>query len=110
MLPGISAKRASHLGWLRILLEPIDLPRLSDRLTVHGVLESFDHRFKVPNAFLQVLKTLRSRRVLPAGIGRDPRWGAHVPLASPTLVRRLTEGLTPSRTPSGPIIRCRLMT
>jgi hypothetical protein len=73
MLPGISAKSAPYLGWLRVLLEPIDLPPLSDRLTVHGVLEPFGHGFKVPKAFLQVLKTLRYRRVLSAGIGRDAR-------------------------------------
>jgi hypothetical protein len=73
MLPGISAKSASYLGWLRVLLELIDLPPLSDRLTVHGVLEPFDHGFKVPKAFLQVLKTLRYPRVLSAGIGRDAR-------------------------------------
>jgi hypothetical protein len=70
MLPGISAKSASYLGWLRIPLEPIDLPRLSDRLSVHGVLKPFDHGLEVPKAFLQVLETLLYRRVPPAGIRR----------------------------------------
>jgi hypothetical protein len=72
VLPRIFAKSASYLGWLRLLLELIDLPRLSYRLTVHGVLEPFDHGFKVSESFLHVLETLRYRRVLSAG-GRDAR-------------------------------------
>jgi hypothetical protein len=80
MLPGISAESASHRGWLPLLLEPIDRLRLSDRLTMHCVLEPFDHGFKVSKAFLQALKTLRYRRVLSAAIGR----GAHTPLPSST--------------------------
>jgi hypothetical protein len=63
----------SYLSWLRVPLELIDFPPLSDRLTVHGVLEPFDQRFKAPKAFLDDLKTLRYRRVLSAGIGRDAR-------------------------------------
>ena len=47
MFSGVSAKSASYLGWLRPPLELIDLPLMSDRLTVHRVLEPFDHRFKV---------------------------------------------------------------
>jgi hypothetical protein len=86
MLPGIAAESSSHRAWLRLLMEPIDRPRLSDRLTMHCVLEPFDHGFKVSKALLQVLETLRYRWVLSAVIGR----GAHVPLRSPTLVRRLT--------------------
>jgi hypothetical protein len=74
MLPGIFAKSASYLGWLRLPLELIDLPLLSDRLTVHGVLEPFDHGFKVPESFLDLLETPSYRRVLSAVIGRDARW------------------------------------
>jgi hypothetical protein len=71
MLPGISAKSAPYLGWLCVPLELIDVPLLSDRLTVHGILEPFGHGFKVSKAFLQVLETLRYRRDLSAGAGRD---------------------------------------
>lgn len=71
MLPGISAKSASHLGRLRLPLELIDLAPLSNGLAVHGVLEPFDHGLEVRNAFLQVLETLRCGRVSPAGIGRS---------------------------------------
>jgi hypothetical protein len=100
VLPGISAKSASYLGWLHDPLELIDLPPLSDRLAVHGVLEPFDHGLEVPKAFLQVLHALRYRRATP---------GAHVPLPSMTLVRRLAGGFA-RPTLSGPINLCRLMT
>jgi hypothetical protein len=66
------AKSASHLGWLRFLLELVDLVSVPDRLTVHGVLEPFDHGFKVLKALLQNLET---RPVLvAAGIGSDARF------------------------------------
>jgi len=55
-------------------LELIDLPRLSDRLTVHGVLEPFDHGFKVRKAFLQALEPLHHRRILPGAIRRGAGW------------------------------------
>jgi hypothetical protein len=72
MLPRVLAKGASDLGRLRLLLELIDLPPLPHRLTVHGVLEPFDHGFKVLNAFRQDLKT---RPVLvAAGIGGKSRF------------------------------------
>jgi hypothetical protein len=74
MLPRVSAKSASYLTWLHVLLKLIDLPFLPDRLTVHCVLEAFDHGFEMLEAFLQGLKTLRYRRVLLAGVGRDARW------------------------------------
>jgi hypothetical protein len=74
VLARILAKSASYLGWLGLPLELIDLPPLSNRLTVHGVLEPFDHGFKVRNASLQVLETLRYRLVPSGGIGRDARW------------------------------------
>ena len=74
MLPRVSAKSASYLTWLHVLLKLIDLPFLPDRLTVHCVLEAFDHGFKVLKAFFQGLKTLRYRRFLSVGIGRDARW------------------------------------
>jgi hypothetical protein len=73
MLPGILAKSASYLPWFRPLLKLIDLLPLPNRLTVHRVLEPFDHRFEVLKAFLDDVETLRHRRLLLAGIGR----GAH---------------------------------
>jgi hypothetical protein len=71
MLPGIPAESAPYLGRLRLLLELVDLASLSDRLTVNGVLEPFDHGFEVLDAFLHALET---RRVLvAAGSGGDAR-------------------------------------
>ena len=67
MLPCVFAKGASYLGGLRLPLELIDLPSLPDRLTVHSVLEPFDHRFKVLEAYFHVLETLQYGRVLAAG-------------------------------------------
>jgi hypothetical protein len=71
VLPRVLAKRAAYLGRLRLPLELIDRPFLPDRLTVHCVLEPFDHRFEMLDAFLQDLDT---RRVLSPGIGGDARW------------------------------------
>jgi hypothetical protein len=67
MFSGVSAKSPSYLGWLRLPLELIDLPPMPDRLTVHRVLEPFDHRFKVPKASFHILETLQYGRVLAAG-------------------------------------------
>jgi hypothetical protein len=80
MVPRVSAKSASYLTWLHVLLKLIDLPFLPDRLTVHCVLEAFDHGFKVLEAFFQGRETLRYRRVLSVGIGRDARLSAQAEL------------------------------
>jgi hypothetical protein len=72
MLPGILAESASYLGWLRPPLEVLDLPFPPDRLTVHGVLEPFDHGLELLEAFLQDLETRRV--LLAAGIGSDARF------------------------------------
>jgi hypothetical protein len=72
VLPCVLAESASYLGWLRLPLELIDLPSLPSRLTVYGVLESFDHGFEVLEAFLQNLET---RPVLVmVGIGGEARF------------------------------------
>jgi len=72
MLPCVLAECASYLGWVRLPLELIDLPILPGRLTVYGVLESFDHGLEVLEAFLQDLET---RRVLVlVGIGSEARF------------------------------------
>jgi hypothetical protein len=65
------AESASYLGWVRLLLELIDLASLPGRLTVYAVLESFDHGFEVLEAFLQDLET---RPVLVVGIGSEARF------------------------------------
>jgi hypothetical protein len=72
VLPCVSAESASYRGWLRLLLELIDLPSLPGRLTVYGVLETFDHGFEVLEAVLQNLET----RPVPAivGIGGEARF------------------------------------
>jgi hypothetical protein len=73
VLPGISAKSASDLRWIRLPLKLIELPALPNGLTMHGVLESFDHGLEVPEAVLEALETLRYRRIPPAGLGRGAR-------------------------------------
>jgi hypothetical protein len=87
------AESASHLGWLRLLLELIDLPSLPGRLTVYGVLESFDHGFEVLEALLQGLEM---RLVLGAGIGSDARFL----IALVELIHRAFEH--PRKTPNPP--------
>ncbi len=74
MLAGVSAKSTSHLGRLRLPLELVDLPLLSDGLTMHGVLEPFDHGFEVGKALLEVLETPGYGQIRLAGIGRNARW------------------------------------
>jgi hypothetical protein len=66
-------KSLSYLGRLRFPLELVDLPLISDRLAVNGVLEPFGHRFEMPKAILQILDTLRHRQVL-SGSGRSAGW------------------------------------
>jgi hypothetical protein len=72
MLAGIFAKSPSDLGRLRFLLELFDLAPQPDRLTVHSVLEPFDHGLDVLEAFLQVLDT--HPVLVAAGIGTDARF------------------------------------
>jgi hypothetical protein len=71
VLPGISAEGASYLLWLRLPLELIDLAPLPDRLTVDCVLEPFDHRFKVEEAFFQGFEALQNRCVRSLCVGTD---------------------------------------
>jgi hypothetical protein len=71
VLPCVLAESASYLGWLHILMELIDLPFLPGRLTVYGVLESFDHGLEVPEAFLQDLEP-RAVLVLVGSEARFP--------------------------------------
>ena len=72
MLPCVLAESASHLRWLRLLLELIDLPILPSRLTVYGVLKTFDHGFEVLEASVH---NLEARPVLVmAGIGSEARF------------------------------------
>jgi len=73
MLPGIPAQGTPYLRRFDLSLEPIDLPLVSDRLTVHRVLEPFDHGLEVPEACLQALDTLRYRLIPSTGIGRATR-------------------------------------
>ena len=72
MLACVLDESAAYLGRLRFPLELVDLASLPDRLTVHGVLESFDHGLEVLEAFLQDLKP-RPVLVL-VGIGSEARF------------------------------------
>jgi hypothetical protein len=75
VLPGISLESPSHLGWLGILLKLIDLLSLPNRLTVHCVLEAFDHRLEVRQACLDKLEALHNRRQAPRPPNGSPRSG-----------------------------------
>jgi hypothetical protein len=87
VLAGVSAKRTSHLGRLRLLLELVDLPLLSDGLTMHGVLEPFDHCFEVGKSFLEVLETPGYGQIRLAVTGRDACWLS----AQPKLTRHTSK-------------------
>jgi len=52
MLTCVFAKGASHLGGFRVPLEQFDLSSPPGRLTIESVLEPFDHRLEVLEAFL----------------------------------------------------------
>jgi hypothetical protein len=72
VLPCVLAESASYLGRLRPLLELIDLMFLPSRLTVYGVLKTFDHDFEALEAFVQ---DLEARPVLvTVGIGSEARF------------------------------------
>ena len=80
VIPGILAKSASYLGRLRLPLELIDRPPLPDRLAVDGVLEPFDHGFKVPEAPLQGFQALGNRCVRMPCVGAARRLSAQARL------------------------------
>jgi hypothetical protein len=68
VLAGILAKCTANFGWVRLLLQLLDLLPLADRLAMHGVLKPFDHCFEVPEARLDGIETLRYARFLPVGV------------------------------------------
>jgi hypothetical protein len=72
VLSGVPSKGASYRSRLRLLLEIFDLSFLPRRLTVDGVLETFDHGFEVLEALLQDLEMRRVR--VMARMGSDARF------------------------------------
>jgi hypothetical protein len=72
VLPGIASESASQLCRLHLPLQLLDISSLPNGLTVHRVLEPFEHRFEVIDASLDHLETLRRLRVIPALAGSAP--------------------------------------